>query len=117
VLIGLGLLLAANAASDRTLVGLSAVAAVLAIPAAFAGAIYRLSASDPTAFSEPMSKLDALYLSVVTFTTTGFRDISPTSTAARMLLVFEQAATFAAIVLAVVLVVRRLTPRSAAVPG
>jgi hypothetical protein len=117
VLIALGLLLAANSTTDRTLVGLSAVAAVLAIPAAFAGAIYRLAASDPEAFSEPMSKLDALYLSVVTFTTTGFRDISPASTAARVLIVFEQAAMFAALALAVVLVVRRLRPRSGPAPG
>jgi voltage-gated potassium channel len=117
VLIALGLLLAANSTSDRTLVGLSMAAAVVAIPAAFAGAIYRLSVSDPLAFSEPLSKLDALYLAVITFTTTGFRDLSPASTAARVLIVFEQAATILAVALAAVLVWRRLRPRSDPAPG
>jgi voltage-gated potassium channel len=117
VMIALGLLLAANSTSDRTLVGLSAVAAVVAIPAVFAGAMYRLSVSDPAAFNEPLSKLDALYLAVITFTTTGFRDLAPASGSARVLVVFEQAATVAVLVLAVVLVVRRLRPRSAPAPG
>lgn len=117
MLIGLGLLLAVNSARDRLLVGLTSVAAVSAIPAAFAGAIYRLSSSSPDAFSEPLSKLDALYLSVITFTTTGFRDISPESTSARVLVIFEQLSTFLAVVLAIVLVVRRLSPRSASAPG
>jgi hypothetical protein len=117
VLIALGLLLAANSTSDPVLVGVSIVAAVSAIPAAFAGAMYRLSASDPGSFSEPLSKLDALYLSVVTFTTTGFRDLSPRATSARVLVVFELLSTFLAVVLAVVLVIRRLRPRSAPAPG
>lgn len=116
VLIALGLLLAVNSASDRLLVGLSSVAAVSAIPAAFAGAMYRLSTASPDAFSEPLDKLDALYLAVITFTTTGFRDLSPESTSARVLVIFEQLSTFVAVVIAIVLVVRRLS-RSAPAPG
>jgi len=116
VLLALGLLVAIGSAHDRVLVLLSAVAAVAAIPAAFAGAMYRVSGADPDAFSEPLSKVDALYVSVITFTTTGFRDISPRSSTARLLVVFELLSTFVAAVLAIVLVARRLRRRSAPAP-
>ena len=42
-----------------------------------------MSATDPLSFSEPLSKIDALYFTTATFATVGFGDISPVSELAR----------------------------------
>ena len=96
---------------DRLLVASSFVAGISAVPAAFAGAFYRLSADHPSAFSEPLSKIDSLYLAVITFTTTGFRDISPRSTSARLLVTFELLSALIVIAIAIAMLLRRLTRR------
>lgn len=49
----------------------------------FAAAYYVMGVDDPTAFSESMSRLDALYFTVTTFATVGFGDITSVSPQAR----------------------------------
>jgi hypothetical protein len=117
VLIGISLLVAAAVAESRpdddgfgrAVLVTSVVAGVTAVPAAFAGAFYRLSTAHPSAFNEPLSKIDSLYLAVITFTTTGFRDVSAHSATARVLVMFELLSALIVIVLAAALLVRRLT--------
>jgi voltage-gated potassium channel len=55
----------------------------------FAGAYVVLSQSDPAAFSEPLSRVDALYFVVVVFSTVGFGDVSAVSELARMLVTVQ----------------------------
>lgn len=102
---------------DRLLIVSSFVAGISAVPAAFAGAFYRLSAAHPSAFSEPLSKLDALYLAVITFTTTGFRDVSPRSTSARVLVTLELLSALVVAAITIGMLVRRFMRRSAPAPG
>jgi hypothetical protein len=118
VLIGIALLvtlLVADVRPDfdddfgRAVVATSLVAGITAVPAAFAGAYYRLSAAHPSAFNEPLSKIDSLYLAVITFTTTGFRDVSARSATARVLIMFELAGALVVHGLAAALLIRRLT--------
>jgi voltage-gated potassium channel len=97
---------------DRLLIVSSFVAGISAVPAAFAGAFYRMSAAHPSSFSEPLSKIDSLYLAVITFTTTGFRDIAPRSSGARWLVTLEIASALIVLSIAVGMVLRRLTRRS-----
>lgn len=98
---------------DRLLIVSSFVAGVSAVPAAFAGAFYRLSAAHPSSFSEPLSKVDSLYLAVITFTTTGFRDIAPRSSGARWLIALEIVSGIIVLAITIGMVLRRLTRRSA----
>jgi hypothetical protein len=49
----------------------------------FASAYHLMSRADAGNWSEPMSRLDALYFTVTTFATVGFGDISAESAAAR----------------------------------
>jgi voltage-gated potassium channel len=44
-----------------------------------------LSASEPAAFSEPLTRIDGLYFVVTVFATVGFGDIAPVSEVARVL--------------------------------
>jgi hypothetical protein len=61
--------------------GLRAVEALAAaIPLfllAFAAAYLRMADADAEAFSEPLSRIDALYLTITVFATVGFGDITP----------------------------------------
>jgi 4-amino-4-deoxy-L-arabinose transferase-like glycosyltransferase len=47
------------------------------------GVHYGLAQSDPSAYSEPLSRLDAMYFVVTTLATVGFGDITPTSEVTR----------------------------------
>jgi len=49
----------------------------------FAASYYLMGVDDPAAFSEPMSRLDALYFTLTTFATVGFGDITSVSPPAR----------------------------------
>jgi hypothetical protein len=49
----------------------------------FAAVYYSLGVDDPAAFSESMSRLDALYFTLTTFATVGFGDITSVSPLAR----------------------------------
>jgi voltage-gated potassium channel len=51
----------------------------------FSTTYYLSSRSTPDAWSEPLSRLDALYFSVTVFSTVGFGDIVPVSGLARLL--------------------------------
>ncbi|NGN62632.1 two pore domain potassium channel family protein [Streptomyces sp. A7024] len=60
----------------------------LAVPAflvLFAAAYFLMGDSDPSAFSERMSRTDALYFTITVFATVGFGDIVPRSDPARIL--------------------------------
>lgn len=50
----------------------------------FATANYVIGQLDPASYTEPMTRLDALYFTVTTFATVGFGDISPHSEIARL---------------------------------
>jgi len=49
----------------------------------FAAGYYMIGIDDPEAFSESMSRLDALYFTLTTFSTVGFGDITSVSPEAR----------------------------------
>jgi hypothetical protein len=58
----------------------------------FAAVYLRLDASDPGAFSEPLTRTDGLYFVVTVFATVGFGDITPVSQAARALTTVQMVA-------------------------
>jgi voltage-gated potassium channel len=51
----------------------------------FAACYQQLAVSDPSTFSEPLSRTDSLYFVITVFATVGFGDISPVTAAARVL--------------------------------
>jgi hypothetical protein len=69
--------------------GLRAIEALAAaIPlflVVFAAAYVTLAAAQPSAFSEPLSRTDALYFTITVFSTVGFGDITPVATPARVI--------------------------------
>jgi voltage-gated potassium channel len=50
----------------------------------FAAAYVKLAETQPRAFSEPLTRTDALYFTITVFSTVGFGDIVPVATAARV---------------------------------
>jgi len=50
----------------------------------FATSHYVIGQLDPAGYSEPMTRLDALYFTITTFATVGYGDISPHSQIARL---------------------------------
>jgi voltage-gated potassium channel len=68
--------------------GLRAVEALAAaIPLfllVFAAAYLRMADADAGSFSEPLSRIDALYLTITVFSTVGFGDITPKADLARV---------------------------------
>lgn len=81
--------------------GLHAVGALLLTVSVFlvifASTYYVGSTSDPTSFSEPLSKLDALYFTVTVFTTVGFGDITASSEWMRGAVMIQMLANLAVI--------------------
>jgi hypothetical protein len=57
----------------------------------FAGAYYLLDRSTPGSFSEPLSRTDALYFTLTTFSTVGFGDITARSQAGRVVTMVQMA--------------------------
>ncbi|GHB48287.1 metal transporter [Streptomyces viridiviolaceus] len=57
----------------------------------FAGAYYLLDRSAPSSFSEPLTRTDALYFTLTTFSTVGFGDITARSQAGRVLTMAQMA--------------------------
>lgn len=58
----------------------------------FAATYALLSQARPAAFTEPMSRTDALYFTVTVLATVGFGDISPESPAARIVVTLQMIA-------------------------
>ena len=58
-----------------------------------------MSITDPSAFTEPLSRVDALYFTTVTFATVGFGDITPVSQLARAVVTVQMIAGLGALVL------------------
>lgn len=58
-----------------------------------------MSTTDPSAFSEPLSKLDALYFTTSTFATVGFGDITPVTQLARSVVSVQMIADLGVLVL------------------
>ena len=50
----------------------------------FAAVYVKLADAQPSAFSEPLSRTDALYFTITVFSTVGFGDITPVATTARV---------------------------------
>lgn len=63
----------------------------------FSATYYVASVSDPAAFSEQLSKLDALYFTVTVFATVGFGDITARSDAMRTAVTVQMLADLALI--------------------
>jgi len=61
--------------------------ALLLLP--FASAYVLLDQTDPTSFSEPLTRLDGLYFAVTVFSTVGFGDITPVTETARILVTVQ----------------------------
>lgn len=59
---------------------------------AFSATYYIMSASDSSAFSEPLTRLDAAYFAVTAFATVGFGDIVATSEVARAVITMQMLA-------------------------
>jgi voltage-gated potassium channel len=55
----------------------------------FAAAYQRLSAGDPQAFTQPLTRIDGIYFVVTVFSTVGFGDIAPVSQLARVLITVQ----------------------------
>ena len=51
----------------------------------FASAHYSVDVLDPGSYTQPMTRLDALYYTVTTFATVGYGDIAPVSQTARLI--------------------------------
>ena len=58
-----------------------------------------MSTTDPSAFTEPLSRVDSLYFTTVTFATVGFGDITPVSQLARAVVTVQMIAGLGALVL------------------
>lgn len=55
----------------------------------FAATYVVLSGSDPSAFTEPLTRIDSLYFVVTVFATVGFGDIAPVAEGARVLVTVQ----------------------------
>ena len=55
----------------------------------FAAAYYLIERHTPSSFSDPLSRTDALYFTVTTFSTVGYGDITAKSEGARVLVMFQ----------------------------
>jgi hypothetical protein len=75
------------------------VETVLMFLCLFALLYLSMSATDASAFTEPLSRVDALYFTTVTFATVGFGDITPVSQLARGVVTVQMIAGLGALVL------------------
>lgn len=70
--------------------GIEALATVLPLYLlSFAGAYVMMSSTNSANFTQPLSHIDALYFSVVVFSTVGFGDITPHTEAARVVVTVQ----------------------------
>ncbi|HET9379608.1 MAG TPA: potassium channel family protein [Streptomyces sp.] len=73
----------------RAVEGLAATVVLFLV--LFAGCYYMLGRSAPGSFSEPLSRTDALYFTLTTFSTVGYGDITARSQTGRMLAMLQMA--------------------------
>ncbi|WP_081866233.1 potassium channel family protein [Blastococcus sp. URHD0036] len=83
----------------------------------FAQVYVVLSASEPAAFTEPMTRVDALYFVVTVFASVGFGDIAPVSQLARVLTTVQMILDLLVIGLVLRIVVAAVGRRRAEQPG
>jgi voltage-gated potassium channel len=74
----------------RAVSGAALSVALLLLP--FAATYATLSSADSSMFTQPMSRIDALYFTVTVFSTVGFGDISPVSEPARVIVTVQMLA-------------------------
>jgi hypothetical protein len=74
----------------RTLEGLAAAIPLFLL--VFASAYLLVADVEPDAFSERLSKTDALYFTVTVFSTVGFGDITPTTAPTRIMVMIQMVA-------------------------
>jgi hypothetical protein len=74
----------------RTLEALAAAIPLFLV--VFASAYLLVADLEPDAFSERLSKTDALYFTVTVFSTVGFGDITPTATPTRVMVMIQMVA-------------------------
>lgn len=78
------------------LTGVEALVVVLTVfLLGFALVHVSLAASDPSSYSEPMDKVDAVYFTVTVLSTVGFGDITPVTSAARVVVTVQMLADLA----------------------
>src|SRR3954466_6507665 len=65
------------------------VTVLLLLVVPFATAYAYASASDPANFTQPLTRIDALYFTVTVFATVGFGDIAPVTEGARVLVMVQ----------------------------
>lgn len=73
----------------------------------FSAAHFDISTRHPASYSEPLSRLDSVYFTVSTMTTTGFGDITPRSSAARAVCLAQMASGFLLLGIVAALLVSR----------
>lgn len=69
--------------------------------AEFAHLYWSISQQSSEAFSISLTRLDAVYLAMTVFSTTGFGDIAPTSQLARALVTLQMGLGFAAVIIGI----------------
>jgi len=74
---------------------------VLQIVMVFASWTRLISFVDPNAFTRPLSGLDSVYFSAVTFLTIGYGDIAPLHTDAKLLILAQGAITYFVLVVVI----------------
>ncbi|MHA7238452.1 potassium channel family protein [Arthrobacter sp. TMS1-12-1] len=72
---------------------------ILILLCLFALLYISMSEADPASFSEPLSRIDALYFTTTTFATVGFGDITPRTDLARAVLAVQMLANLGALLL------------------
>ncbi|PPB50594.1 two pore domain potassium channel family protein [Arthrobacter pityocampae] len=79
--------------------GEAVVELILVLLCLFALLYLSISVSDPASFSEPLSRMDALYFTTSTFATVGFGDITPRTGLTRALLSVQMLVDLGALLL------------------
>lgn len=85
--------------SERPAVrAIRALTVMISLLVVVASATYlTISTNDPAAFTEPLGRVDALYLSMMTLTTVGFGDIGAVSSVARVAVMVQMVFNFVTI--------------------
>ena len=81
----------------------------------FAAAYWIPSRTEGSCMSEPLTRVDAVYFSLATFTTTGFGDIAPVTGVCRGLASIQMAVSFILVILGVAVFVSRASSAQPAV--